>query len=72
MMLEPFFKGCALRNGSFLWVKIDISHLQLLIVVQDEYSCGKRETGSAATRRLTVRPRKAKSCMEIKSGLEGD
>jgi hypothetical protein len=45
------FKGEVLRNGSFLWIKIDISHLQLLIVVQDEDSCGKRETSETPQER---------------------
>ncbi|MHA2959447.1 hypothetical protein [Priestia megaterium] len=44
---------------------------------QDEDSCGKSglgETpqGAKATRRLTSRPRKAKSCTEINSGVTSE
>ncbi|MDR7244738.1 MULTISPECIES: hypothetical protein [Priestia] len=44
---------------------------------QGEDSCGKSGTGKTlagaeATRRLTDRPRKAKSCTGINSGLTSD
>ncbi|WP_175991231.1 hypothetical protein [Bacillus sp. Marseille-Q1617] len=46
-----------------------------MIGVQDADSCGRSETGETpqeriATRRLTGRPRKAKSCTEINSVIE--
>ncbi|WP_208757048.1 hypothetical protein [Priestia megaterium] len=39
---------------------------------QDEDSCGENPAGVKATRRLTSRPRKAKSCTEINSAVTSE
>ncbi|OAT81502.1 hypothetical protein A6P54_12040 [Bacillus sp. MKU004] len=61
-----------LSAGLYIFFIYFFSLSKLLIGVEDEDSCGKSvlgETPQAKLRRLTNRPRKAKSSTEINSGI---